>query len=201
MNAVMTRSGPPIRAAYSCLCGAPLVLSTALARNFLSGCRGSNSGCMTPSHAYYHYTTARPFEVLFRAAGNRTRSTRTRIVRTTGILRPERRLHSRMYNTCSFAPPCAERENMPRGIFSRARWSRIFPRRRSEISRPRLAVAQACATSLRPAQREQMCRRAYLLVSVHSTYKTLNRLKTYLSRFWEYYQSTPSLQKALASTG
>src|SRR3989338_7275531 len=88
MNAVMTRSGPPIRAAYSCLCGAPLVLSTALARNFLSGCRGSNSGCMTPSHAYYHYTTARPFEVLIRAAGNRTQSTRTRSVCTTGILRP-----------------------------------------------------------------------------------------------------------------
>ena len=90
--------------------------------DFLSGCRGSNSGCMTPSHAYYHYTTARPFEVLFRAAGNRTRSTpaprprmcpahpeksfyrgagnrtrstRTRSVRTTGILHPDKRTSPR----------------------------------------------------------------------------------------------------------
>jgi len=27
--------------------------------------------------------------------------------------------------------------------------------------------------------------------------KTLNRLKTYLSEFWDYYQSSPKLQKAL----
>lgn len=27
----------------------------------LSGCRESNPGYMTPSHAYYHYTTARFF--------------------------------------------------------------------------------------------------------------------------------------------
>ncbi len=88
----------------------------ALTHFFRSGCRESNSGCMTPSHAYYHYTTARSGDVLVRAAGlesseradsrdeaggeidsfcraagNRTRSLRTRIVRTTGILRPDKR--------------------------------------------------------------------------------------------------------------
>src|SRR3989338_7010203 len=42
------------------------------------------------------------------------------------------------------------------------RWSRIFSRRRSKIPRPRLAVAQACATSLRLAQRDYICRRAYV---------------------------------------
>lgn len=33
--------------------------------------------------------------------------------------------------------------------------------------------------------------------SVDPAIKTLNSLKTYLSRFWDYYQSSPSLQKAL----
>jgi len=31
--------------------------------------------------------------------------------------------------------------------------------------------------------------------------KTLNRLKSYLSRFWEYYQTSPTFQKALADAG
>ncbi len=87
-----------------------------------SGCRGSNPVYMTPSHAYYRYTTARIIDEIFcrasgifrvelqgeararvaphdpstrttvqsfgRAAGNRTQSTRTRSVRTTGILQP-----------------------------------------------------------------------------------------------------------------
>ncbi|MSR85323.1 hypothetical protein EXS71_02715 [Candidatus Uhrbacteria bacterium] len=30
---------------------------------------------------------------------------------------------------------------------------------------------------------------------------TLNRLKDYLSGFWQYYQSSPSLQKALEIAG
>jgi len=34
---------------------------------------------------------------------------------------------------------------------------------------------------------------------VDIVYKTLNRLKTYLSDFWLFYQSSPSLQKALAN--
>ena len=46
---------------------------------------------------YYHYTTARFARVdlvLCRGAGNRTRSTRTRSVRTTGILHPDEVLDS-----------------------------------------------------------------------------------------------------------
>jgi hypothetical protein len=34
---------------------------------------------------------------------------------------------------------------------------------------------------------------------VNTTGKTLNRLKTYLSSFWDYYQTSPVLQKALAN--
>lgn len=32
---------------------------------------------------------------------------------------------------------------------------------------------------------------------VDLSFKTLNHLKSYLSRFWEYYQSSPNLQEAL----
>ena len=67
-----------------------------------SGCRESNPDCMTPSHAYYHYTTARFREIFGRGAGNRTRSLRTRSARTTGILRPESR--KRISHVCVFFP-------------------------------------------------------------------------------------------------
>lgn len=30
--------------------------------------------------------------------------------------------------------------------------------------------------------------------------KTLNKLKDYLSRFWEYYKTSPALRKALVNT-
>ena len=36
---------------------------------------------------------------------------------------------------------------------------------------------------------------AFLMVD--SAYRTLNSMKSYLSRFWEYYQGSPQLQKAL----
>ena len=68
---------------------------------------------------------------LVRAGENRTHSTRTRIVRTTGILRP--------------AHPSSGT-----GAPFRIR-SQIFPRRCSQISRPRLAVSRARETTLRPS--------------------------------------------------
>jgi hypothetical protein len=36
---------------------------------------------------------------------------------------------------------------------------------------------------------------------VDNTDNTLNRLKDYLSGFWQYYQSSPNLQKALEFAG
>ena len=95
--------------------------STPVRPSLRSGRRESNPLYMTPSHAYYHYTTARfhksssilssrresnpvftasgaaavprttGLAFFYRGAGNRTRSTRTRSVRTTGILHPEKR--------------------------------------------------------------------------------------------------------------
>ncbi len=32
---------------------------------------------------------------------------------------------------------------------------------------------------------------------VDTSYNTSNRIKSYLSRFWEYYQTAPELQKAI----
>ena len=72
-------------------------LRSSLAHFVRSGCRESNSGYKHPMLAYYHYTTSR-----YRAAGNRTRSTRTRIVRTTGILRPVICAESRSNSVCTF---------------------------------------------------------------------------------------------------
>lgn len=38
------------------------------------------------------------------------------------------------------------------------------------------------------------------LVSVGIDRKTYNTLKTYLAGFWHYYESSPTLQKALENT-
>lgn len=37
------------------------------------------------------------------------------------------------------------------------------------------------------------------ILAVDIVYKTSNQLKTYLSRFWDYYNTSPALQLALES--
>ena len=72
--------------------------------NILSGYWESNPALYAP-HAYVlplHYTPntkshISTHPVLCRAAGKRTQSLRTRIVRTTGILRPDKEHHSESY--------------------------------------------------------------------------------------------------------
>ena len=135
-----------------------------------------------------------------RAAGNRTRSTSTPWMRTTGILQPVVRSDVRAWSdivrtlglkalltarlgrtkfsvgvpgiepglhapeACVLPVYYTPTQN---SVGKNYRWSRIFSRRRSKIPRPRLAVARTRATSLRPAQRGLMCRRAHVPVAVH----------------------------------
>jgi sulfur relay (sulfurtransferase) DsrC/TusE family protein len=40
---------------------------------------------------------------------------------------------------------------------------------------------------------------ALILLRVEMSGKTMNRLKTYLKDFWEYYNTSPAIQKVLAN--
>jgi hypothetical protein len=55
---------------------------------------------------------------------------------------------------------------------------------------------------INPKDKSRFLKEAAFILRVEWTYggKTLNHLKTYLSEFWDYYQTSPQLQKALEST-